>query len=201
MSGAALLAGCAVVALLELDGTSAGQLMISRPAVFGPALGAAFGEAALGTLFGVLWELLTLDAPIGGHLPINATAGAGVSLLLSLGGGLPPQAALPCGLAAGWAHRRLEFFLRKRRAGVAARADRRLSQGRAPRLGLYAAGELGTQALMTFLLVGFFAALRPWLLDAFAAASPAVNGPLQAALWAGPWIGLAALLRALRVAA
>jgi mannose/fructose/N-acetylgalactosamine-specific phosphotransferase system component IIC len=199
---ASLLAGAAVVALLELDAASIGQLMISRPAVFGPAFGALYGQPTLGTLFGVLWELLSLDAPIGGHLPINATAGAGASLLLSLGpGGLPPQAALPCGIAAGWAHRRLELYLRKRRAGVAARCERRMSQGRSPRIGAYAALELLKQFACTFAVVGLFTLLRPALAPFADAAPDALRGALQVGLWAGPWIGLAALLRALRVAA
>lgn len=197
-----LLGAAAGVALLELDAASAAQLMISRPAVFGPALGAAFGQPALGTLFGLLWELITLDAPIGGHLPISATAAAGVSLLLSLGdGGLAPHAALPCGVAAGWAHRQLENVLRRRRAACAALCEERLAEGRAPGFGRLVAGELGKQAAMTFALLAGFVLLRPVLAGAWASTSLTIKAAFQVGLWTGPWIGVAALLRALRVAA
>lgn len=202
MTAGPLFAAAAAVAVLELDATSAAQLMVSRPAVFGPVLGAAFGQPALGMLFGLLWELITLDAPIGGHLPISATAGAGVSLLLSLGdGGLAPQAALPCGVAAGWAHRQLESALRRRRAAGAARCEQRLAAGRAPGFGRLVAGELGKQAAMTFVLLAAAVALRPWLSSWWSGSSETVRGALQVGLWTGPWIGVAALLRALRVAA
>ena len=198
-----LVAAALLLAAVELDAASAAQVMVSRPAVFGPLVGAALGEPALGAGLGAIWELLTLDeAPIGGFLPINATAAAGACLLLCAGpGGVAPEAAFAWGAFSGWAHRRLESVLRRRRAACATRCETRLSLGQAPRLGRTAWLELGKQAAMTFALLALTLAVRPFL----GAWWPKAPGSLQAALRLGlaasPWLGIAALLHVLRVLA
>ncbi|MDE2039107.1 MAG: PTS sugar transporter subunit IIC [Elusimicrobia bacterium] len=190
------------VAVLELDSTMAVQSMVSRPVVLGPLLGALYGQAGLGAVLGALWELASLDAlPIGGSLPINATAAAGASLLLSLGGGLAPEAAFPCGVAAGWTHQRLEGFLRRRRAACARRCERRISEGGAPGLGASLAAELAKQALMTFMVLAAVVIARPWLSAAWTTSPESLRGCLRFALEALPWMALAALLHSLRIAA
>lgn len=198
-----LVAAAAALACVELDAASAAQVMVSRPAVFGPVFGAAFGEPALGAGLGALWELLTLDeAPIGGHLPINATAAAGACLLLTLGpGGVAPEVSFACGAAAGWAHRRLEALLRRWRASCAARCEGRLSAGKAPRFGRTAWAELGKQAGMTFAIMLAAVALRAPLAAWWPGTADAVQTALRLGLAAAPWLGLAALLQALKVAA
>ncbi len=203
MIAAPLFVAAAVLALLELDAASACQVMLCRPAVFGPALGAAFGQAELGTGLGALWELVTLDeAPIGGHLSINATAAAGGCLLLCLGGGgVAPEAALACGMLVGWAHQRLELGLRRRRASCGARCDDTLATGRKPRLGWVALRELGLQAAMTFLVLSALLCARPWLAARWPAAPDALRAALRMGLAACPWIGCVGLARALKVVA
>lgn len=203
LPGLPLFAAAAVVAVIELDAASACQVMLCRPAVFGPALGAAFGQAELGTGLGALWELLTLDqSPLGGHLPVNATAAAGTCLLLCLGArGVAPEAALACGAIAGWAHRRLESALRRRRASCARACEAKLASGRAPGFGFTAARELGLQAAMTFLVLSAALCVRPWLASAWPGAPGALQSALRVGMAACPWIGCVALARALRVIA
>lgn len=199
----ASIGAAAALAVIELDAASAAQVMVSRPAVFGPILGAVFGQPALGAGLGVIWELLTLDeAPIGGHLPINATAAAGACLLLCLGpGGAAPEAAVACGAVVGWTHRRFEGALRKRRAACAVRCETRLSAGNAPFLGRTAWLELGKQAGMTFAVLLAVLVLRPALAQWWPGAPDSLQAALRLGLAASPWLGLAALLHALKVIA
>jgi mannose/fructose/N-acetylgalactosamine-specific phosphotransferase system component IIC len=198
-----LIVAALILAAVELDAASAAQVMLSRPAVFGPLVGTALGEPALGAGLGAIWELLTLDeAPIGGYLPINATAAAGASLLLCAGpGGVAPEAAFAWGAASGWAHRRLEAVLRRRRAACAARCDTRLALGQAPRLGRTAWLELGKQAAMTFAVLALALAARPVLGHWWPSAPDSLQGALRLGLAASPWLGIAALLHVLRVLA
>lgn len=196
----ALIAGAAALSLVELDAASAFQVMVSRPAVFGPALGAAFGQPALGLGLGALWELISLDAPIGGYLPLNATVSAGACLLLALGpGGAPPELAFPAGLVAGAAHRAVEQWLRKRRAACARECESCLDRGELPPLGRVAAFELAKQAAITFVVLCAVLPLRGPLSSFWPASPELAQAALRLGLQLCPWLGLAALLHALRV--
>lgn len=69
----AAVAVCAVVgALLWLDRVYAFQLMVSRPIVIGPVLGAIMGNLPVGIAVGAALELLWLNAPpVGAYLPMD----------------------------------------------------------------------------------------------------------------------------------
>jgi mannose/fructose/N-acetylgalactosamine-specific phosphotransferase system component IIC len=198
---AALLAAAVALAILELDAASAGQLMVSRPAVFGPVFGAAFGQPALGTGLGALWELLSLDdLPCGGHLPLNATVAAGACLLLALGPqSVPPELALPAGVAVSFGHGRLEASLRGRRAKMAIACERALARAGAPRLSRAVGRALAQQAAATFIVLAAVVAVRPALAGWWPQAPEALQGGLRFGLSLAPWAGFAALLRAMRV--
>lgn len=201
MISAALIAAAAALAVLELDTASFGQLMVSRPAVFGPALGAAFGQPALGTGLGAIWELFSLEAlPVGGHLPLNATVAAGACLLLALGpGAAAPEICFPAGLAAGFLHGRLEARLRRVRATAAAACEARLERKLSPALGRACAWELAKQSAMTFSVLLAVLAARQALSANWLRAPEALQGGLRLGLSLAPWLGLAALLRAARI--
>ena len=114
-----LLSGLLLVLLAgwaALDGTAAGQFMISRPMVTGALAGFILGDPFTGLLTGAILELLHLGSlPVGGaRLPepgpaaVPATAAA---VLLGGGGGL--ALGLVWGVVGGWfggvsvvAHRR-----------------------------------------------------------------------------------------------
>ncbi|MEA2108837.1 MAG: PTS sugar transporter subunit IIC [Pseudomonadota bacterium] len=69
-----------VGALLNLDRTAWGQLMISRPVVTAPIIGLACGNAAVGLLVGVLIELLWInELPVGTAIPSDDTLFAAVA--------------------------------------------------------------------------------------------------------------------------
>lgn len=106
-----LLAGWAA-----LDGTAAGQFMISRPMVTGALAGFILGDPPTGLLTGAILELLHLGSlPVGGaRLPEPGPAAvpaAAAAILLGGGGGL--ALGLAWGVVGGWlgglsvvAHRR-----------------------------------------------------------------------------------------------
>jgi mannose/fructose/N-acetylgalactosamine-specific phosphotransferase system component IIC len=67
-------------ALLSLDRTAWGQLMISRPVVLAPIIGLLCGNAAVGLLVGVLIELLWInELPVGSAIPSDDTLFAAVA--------------------------------------------------------------------------------------------------------------------------
>ena len=190
----------AFLAVLELDATSVGTMLLSRPFVVGPLLGAALGEPLLGAGLGAAVEAVTLDElPLGGSLPLSAAVAAGVAVCLAAGPcHLPAEAAFPAGLAAGWLHTRSELSLRSRRAVHVRRAQAALAQARPPRLGFEIASALTVQALATFIVV----------ITALLAAGPALQvlwpllpGTLRSgarcAVIAAPWLGAGGLAASL----
>ncbi len=99
-----------------LDGTAAGQFMISRPLVMGVLAGILLGDPLTGILTGAILELLHLGAlPVGGaRLPEPGPAtvpAVAAAVLVGGGGGL--ALGLAWGVVGGWlggasvsAHRR-----------------------------------------------------------------------------------------------
>jgi mannose/fructose/N-acetylgalactosamine-specific phosphotransferase system component IIC len=185
-----LLAGCAALAVLELDATLIAQTLLSRPLVAGAVVGVITGRAQAGVLFGASYELLGLcNLPVGGCMNWSGTVAAGTAAMLSSAG----AAFAPCfagGLAAGAAHAWLEGFERARRARTGdALAVRAESGGSA--LGRSFAASIAAHAAMTFAVAGGATALvafadgRWWpVLPGFLRAGAAV------AASSAPWIGL-----------
>jgi len=69
-----------VGALLSLDRTAWGQLMISRPIVVAPIIGLLCGNATVGLLVGALIELLWInELPVGAAIPSDDTLFAAVA--------------------------------------------------------------------------------------------------------------------------
>ena len=150
----------------------------------------------------MLYELLSLnDLPVGGHLPLNVTVALSAALFCALGTpAAAPEIAFPGGALAGWAHRRLEEFLRRSRGRVGELVDQRLIRGSNPALLRLAGLELAKQAAMTFFVLTSaisFAVLWGRL-------GLEVPGVLQSGLKTGfavlPWLALASLIRAFKVA-
>ncbi len=99
--------------LLQLDNVQAGQLLISRPAFVGPALGWLNGCPAEGAKIGLLIELLYLDfIPVGGAVSPNGLVAAAVGVLGFAWGGLPESAAFFSGILAGFLYGNVEYRFR-----------------------------------------------------------------------------------------
>ncbi|MBI4371248.1 MAG: PTS sugar transporter subunit IIC [Elusimicrobia bacterium] len=154
------LAGSAALALLELDASSIGPFLLSRPFVVGPLFGAACGRPWLGAALGAAVEAVTLRRlPLGGALGISAPVAAGAAAWLACGpAALAPEAAFLAGLGAGWAHGRVEAALRRLGGARVRRARAALAAGGEPGLGAAVLSALALQAAATFVVA--LAALR-----------------------------------------
>jgi mannose/fructose/N-acetylgalactosamine-specific phosphotransferase system component IIC len=193
-------AGAGALAILELDAASVGPFLLSRPFVVGPLVGWACGDPWTGAAFGAVFEALTLEElPLGGRLDFSAPLAAGVAAVLaSAPGGLAPEAAFLAGLAAGWAHARLEVFLRRGRGVRARRVETRLAAGAAPRLGAEIAAALALQAAATFgLALAAAVAVGPALTKAWPVLPEFLRAGARAAFFAAPWIGAGSLAASL----
>jgi PTS system mannose-specific IIC component len=195
MIGARAVGAAAGVAALELDAASIGPFLLSRPLVAGPLIGWLQGDAGTGAAIGVAFEAVSLaELPLGGRLELSASVAAGTAAWLACGGILPSEAAFLAGLAAGFAHARVEARLRRARGALARSAEESLRSGRSPWLGAKIASALTVQAAATF---------------AVALAAIALAGAVGPALWsrlpelvrvgsrtafiAAPWIGAGGL--------
>ena len=192
---------CAGAALLELDGVRVGQCMLSRPIVAGPLLGLAAGSPWTGLSMGLLLELMTIDElPVGNVVPLNGTVATAAAVLLSAGPWeVAEAAALPAGIAVGWAFSRIERSVRARLSWLSEEAVACAQDGRAvPWSRLIGTGlgfHAGACALFLFAAV---AALSPALSWCWAAAPETVRRGLHFAYAAAPWLGWSAALTASR---
>jgi mannose/fructose/N-acetylgalactosamine-specific phosphotransferase system component IIC len=188
----ALLGGAGAVALLELDAAAVGPFLLSRPFVVGPLIGWACGDPWTGAVLGAAFEALTLqELPLGGCLDFSAPVAAGAAAFLaSSRGGLPPEAAFPAGLAAGWAHARMESYLRRGRGAHSRRLESALAQGRTPRYGAEILSALLLQAVPTFALTAAVLAVAgPVGARVWPALPEFVRSGARAALFCAPWLG------------
>ncbi|MCX5796884.1 MAG: PTS sugar transporter subunit IIC [Elusimicrobia bacterium] len=196
--------GAALVALVELDVVQVGQFMLSRPLVLGPLLGLLLGAPQAGLALGLCCELLSLDdVPVGDRLPLSASVAAAAAVLMACGPRpLPAAAALPAGLAAGWAHQKIETGLRYRRGALCGAAERLLRDGGTPPWGGMLGRALAEQAAATFAVLLVCVCVAGPSLGALWFRAPRV---LLAGLESGwrlaPWLGLGVALYALRLRA
>lgn len=193
-------AGAGLIALLELDAASVGPFLLSRPVFIGPLVGALVGSAWTGAGLGVVLEALSLeDLPLGGGLDFSAPVAAGVAAFLAGGrAALPWEAAFVAGVAAGWAHARVERFLRRGRCAQARREEAELAQGRPSRVGAELASSLAAQAAGTFAVAfAVFAAVGPAAARVWTALPAALQAGARAALLTAPWLGAGSLAASL----
>jgi len=183
-------AGCAALAVLELDATLVAQTLVSRPFVAGALLGALGGRPQAGALLGAAFELLSLsDLPVGGCLTWSASVAAGTGAIL-ICAGVSSGLCFAGGLAAGILHAKLEAVERARRAAtgdaLAARAE--ASGGE---LGRALGFSIASHAAMTFVVSGAVAAavlyVDRWWWTRF---PDFIRAGAAFAASSAPWIGL-----------
>lgn len=192
---------CLLVALIELDTVHVVQCMVSRPILLGPLLGALCGVPWLGLAGGALIEFFCVDVlPVGNALPVNgAVATASFLFLASGSSAVPASAAFPAGLALGSLFRSVESAVRSGRVRLAHRAVQSAEAGEPVRFGRLVFAGLAWHASATalFLYAGVLI-LGPVLDWGWSAAPASARRGLDLAYMNAPWLGLAALLYALR---
>lgn len=188
------------IALMETDAVLVGQWMVSRPLLVGPMVGIVCGDPAAGLVLGVLTEFVCLERlPVGSVVPINGAVAAGSAVLLAGGPeAVPLSAAFPAGLALGLGHSRLETVIRSWRAGLVAEAAQDLNEDGEVDWVLLLVKSVGGHVLVTGVLVyAGVALLGPGLEWCWGQAPGFCRQGLDTAFRMAPWLGLAALLRAL----
>lgn len=197
----ALPAFCLLVAVVELDNAHVGQWMLSRPIVIGPLLGALCGVPWQGLAAGALIEVFCVDVlPVGAALPLNGTVATAAAVLLAAGPSAVPAAlAFPAGLGLGSVFRRLEHAVRGWRALLAQRTIEAAEAGEPISLGRVVFLGLAWHGVVTLAFLYLSVAASGPLLDlAWEAAPYAARRGVDLAYCNAPWLGLAALLHALR---
>lgn len=180
--------------LLQLDTVQAGQLLLSRPAFVGPALGWLNGCPAEGARLGLLVELIYLDfIPVGGIVPPNGLVAAAVGALSFARGGLPESAAFFFGILAGSLYGKVEYRLRASRSEWIAGIEAEAKSG-SLRLARRLAGSLLTESCVCGSYVFVFSCLAAVLSGlGLAAGAGSLPRALDFAYSLMPWLGLSGL--------
>ena len=122
-----LLGFCALVALLELDTTYAGQFLISRPFFVGTILGALTGNLFLGLQIGIFTELIYIDyLPIGGVVPPSGAISAAITMLMNYFFKMDIYFAFFVGILCGQLFAFVEKFIRNKRAQMLEKIEKKI---------------------------------------------------------------------------
>ena len=190
-----LLLICAVLALLELDTTYFGQVLISRPIVAGSLIGFLSGNFFLGLQLGIFTELIYLDfMPIGGVTPPSGAISSGLAVIMGQYFGVDIYFAFFVGIIGGLVFSFLEKECRRLRTRILPQVEKSLKNN------LTTPGKIILQSLIfQFLVVYAFLLLCISLIGpAFGAISERIPEHLHIAFkfsyFVVPWVGLAGLL-------
>lgn len=122
-----LIGFCALVALLELDTTYVGQLLISRPLFVGTILGALTGNLFLGLQVGIFTELIYIDyLPIGGVVPPSGAITSAITILMNYFFKMDICFAFFVGIVCGQIFAFLEKFLRNQRVRILEKIEKEI---------------------------------------------------------------------------
>lgn len=183
-------------AVLALDGTAAGQFMISRPLVAGPLAGALLGDPSVGLAVGALLEVyLLVSFPSGGaRYPEGATATV-VAVAAALAGEGP--GALPLGIALGLLWGQLGGFTVSALRHLNGRLLPEPADGDVTRLPAAHLAALALDAARGAVLTVSGAALGRWAVPRLDSAWPWEVPESMGLLLAGGAVSLGILLRTL----
>jgi len=190
-----LIGFCTLVALLELDTTYVGQLLISRPLFVGTILGALTGNLFLGLQIGIFTELIFIDyLPIGGVVPPSGSISATIAILMNHFFKMDIYFAFFVGIVCGQIFAFLEKFLRNKRSQMLNRIDIRLAEVK------ITPGEVILKNIVVeFAVVFVFLALSmiifgPLFTYLHQDISEKVHVAFKFAYYVTPWVGLCGLL-------
>lgn len=187
------------VALLCLDQTAVGQVMLSQPLVGGWILGALFGRPLEGLAAGTLLQFLCLtEMTLGASIPSDgsfaALAGTAFFLTVSPPPGWSDSALLGVVVVfffpVAWLARSMDVLIRRANRRWTAKARQLIADGR------YGAAQLaGLGGIPLFFARGFFLSwLVLWLFGSLLAVAPEwsgfLSGPLGLLARLVPFAGL-----------
>ena len=190
-----LIGFCALVALLELDTTYVGQLLISRPSFIGAILGALTGNLFLGLQVGIFTELIYIDyLPIGGVVPPSGAITAAITIFMNYFFKMDIYFAFFVGIVCGQIFSFLEKFLRNKRAQNLKEIEKKLmlikiTPGKIILKNLI----LEFAVIFTFLVISMIM-FGPLFVYLHQDITEKIHMAFKFAYYIIPWIGLCALL-------
>lgn len=185
---------CALVALLELDTTYVGQLLISRPFIVGAVLGALTGNLFLGLQVGIFTELIYIDyLPIGGVVPPSGAITAAVAILMNHFFGMNIYFAFFVGIVCGQIFSFVEKFLHKKRSALLEKFEDKLINAEiTPKNAIIKSILTEFMVAFGFLIISM-AAFGP-IFDSIHDCIPEkIHSAFKFAYYVVPWIGLCGL--------
>lgn len=190
---------CIFAALLELDTTYAGQLLLSRPIIAGPLFALFTGDIMAGIQVGVFAELLFADiSPLGGIIPPSGVICTVIPLILySLG--IELYFGFFLGVLAAVLYSFLDKLLRKTRFKWLVFWEKKIAQ-RPSDINRTILLSLVSVFLMNFVFISVCAWICTQLMyHLFAYIPLKAHFACKFAYMAVPWIGLATLIPAFRL--
>lgn len=190
---------CIFAALLELDTTYAGQLLLSRPIIAGPLFALFTGDIMAGIQVGVFAELLFADiSPLGGIIPPSGVICTVIPLILySLG--IELYFGFFLGVLAAVLYSHLDKLLRKTRFKWLVFWEKKIAQ-KPSVINRTILISLVSVFLMNFVFISACAWICTQLMyHLFAYIPLKAHFACKFAYMAVPWIGLATLIPAFRL--
>lgn len=186
---------CALVALLELDTTYVGQLLISRPLFVGTILGALTGNLFLGLQIGIFTELIYIDyLPIGGVVPPSGAITSAITILMNYFFKMDIYFAFFVGIACGQLFAFLEKYVRNRRASMLEEIEKKLIEFKLTPGGVIFRNLLMEFAVVFMFLISCMIIFGPLFSYLHEDITEKVHVAFQFAYYIIPWVGLCGLL-------
>lgn len=153
-----------IAAVLNLDVTAVGRVMVSRPIICAPLLGFILGDVRSGLLAGIIIELLWIRAiPMGAAIPYDTTVLAVMTVFWGMKAVPGSQGALVLAMALAIPvmvlHKRLEISLRYLNIRISHWVEKGVREGSEIRIGQGVFLGLAAYFLMSF--VFYLAVLYP----------------------------------------
>ena len=189
-----LIGFCALIALLELDTTYVGQILISRPLFVGTIVGALTGNLFLGLQIGIFTELIYIDyLPIGGAIPPSGAITASVALLMNYFFKMDIYFAFFVGIVCGQMFAFVEKYLRNRRSQLLDKVEKDLLEKKVtPGTIMFKSIALEFGAIFIFLILSviLFGPLFSYLHQDI---TDKIHVAFKFAYYIVPWVGLCGL--------
>lgn len=186
---------CALVALIDLDTTYIGQLLISRPLFIGAILGALTGNLFLGVQIGIFTELIYIDyLPIGGVVPPSGTITTSIALLMNYFFKMDIYFAFFVGIICGQIFAFVEKYVRNKRAKMLEEIEKDLCEIKISPAKIIIR-NLGMEFVVVFVFLFLsmivFGPLFNYMQEDI---SEKVHTAFKFAYYIIPWVGLCGLL-------
>lgn len=189
-----LIGCCFLVALLELDNTYVGQVLVSRPLIVGTILGAFTGDLFLGLQIGIFVELIYIDyLPIGGVVPPSGAITAAVAILMNYCFSMDIYFAFFVGIVCGQGFSFVEKYLRTYRSKLLDNIENRLIESKITPGKIIFRGVVSEFITIFVFLMLSMIVFGPLFVHLHDDISEKIHIAFKFAYYIVPWVGLCGL--------